>query len=108
MLLQSFMAASLAGVSMAKFQQLDPRADSKISWKQCNQTEFDPKVPSDCADFVVPLDHTTPDSKETIKLQLGRVRAQKQPSKGTILLNFGGPGEPSRANLAAQAEQLLA
>lgn len=102
------MAASLAGLSMAKFQQLDPRADSEINWKQCNQTEFDPKLPSDCADFVVPLDYTTPDNKETIKLQLGGVRAQKQPSKGTILLNFGGPGEASRANLATQAEQLLA
>ena len=46
-----------------------------------------------CATLTVPLDYTD-DSEdgETIDLQLIKVKANKQPFKGSILTNPGGPG----------------
>ena len=46
-----------------------------------------------CATLTVPLDYTD-DSEdgETIDLQLIKVKATKQPFKGSILTNPGGPG----------------
>ncbi|KAJ5309360.1 uncharacterized protein N7443_001821 [Penicillium atrosanguineum] len=43
-------------------------------------------LPSECANFAVPLDYTTPSNKGTIMLQIIRIKAQVQPAKGTIFL----------------------
>ncbi|KAJ6439310.1 nedd8-like protein [Purpureocillium lavendulum] len=99
-------ALLVAAASFAESNRLDPRADSKIQWGACNTTIVNTTLPSECADFTVPLDYTTPSSKETIKLQIARIKAAVQPAKGTILLNFGGPGSDGRATLAGQAPLL--
>jgi hypothetical protein len=59
----------------------------------------------DCANYTVPLDYTEQSSAGLI-LELLRLPARKQPNNGSILLNFGGPGENGRATLLSEAVQL--
>jgi hypothetical protein len=47
----------------------------------------------------VPRDYTDPESKP-LALELLRVPALVQPSNGSILFNFGGPGEAARGTLS--------
>lgn len=42
-----------------------------------------------------------------INLQLVRVPAPKQPSKGNISFNFGGPGFPARNTLVGSGAKFL-
>ncbi|KAM5346001.1 hypothetical protein ACJ41O_011862 [Fusarium nematophilum] len=73
-------------------------SSSGLGWKTC---DFDfPKslkdqitYPADCATLKVPLDYTSLSTGRTIKLQLFRAKATKQPVKGSVLFNPGGPGE---------------
>ncbi|KAL2671377.1 hypothetical protein Neosp_013962 [[Neocosmospora] mangrovei] len=91
----------LLGLSQAKpvDNNLSIRADT-IKWKNCllgkNQT-----VTRQCAKLKVPLDCTDPDNKKEVALDLTKIEALKKPSKGSILINFGGPGEPARGSLAS-------
>ena len=71
-----------------------PRGTEKIEWAPC--TEFKNPVPLQCGNLKVPLDYSNPNSTETLQLQLIKVPATKIPAKGSILFNFGGPGEPGR------------
>ncbi|KAF9878316.1 nedd8-like protein [Colletotrichum karsti] len=75
-----------------------PRGQKGIAWGQC--TEFNSSEPIQCANLTVPLDYTLPNSSETIELQLLRIPAVRQPSKGSILFNFGGPGVEGRDTMA--------
>ncbi len=93
-----FSVIPLLCVSTAASIHLRPRLDSKISWGECTDPVINATLPSDCANFTVPLDYSS-EGGETIQLQLARVKAMVQPAKGTILLNFGGPGEAARATL---------
>lgn len=87
---------------------LQPRLDSKLDWGECNDPVINATLPADCANFTVPLDYLS-EGGEEIQLQLARIRAPVQPAKGTILLNFGGPGEEARATLTGpKAIQYLA
>ncbi|KAL2868904.1 alpha/beta hydrolase [Aspergillus lucknowensis] len=93
----------LGGLSRTLAMPHYPRTDG-VSWGAC---EID--LPSvQCANFTVPLDYTKPNSRATLDLQLLRVPAVKQPKKGTILFNFGGPGLEARLTLAGTAQTLLA
>ncbi|KAF9641105.1 alpha/beta-hydrolase [Lasiodiplodia theobromae] len=65
-------------------------------------------LPIECANFTVPLDYSSPNSTETLTLELLKVPAAKTPSKGSVLLNFGGPGFTGRDTLASGAEKLQA
>ena len=70
-----------------------------ISWFPCppsasiNSTN-DGGVPLTCGSMTVPLDYTNPNSTQTLQLELTKVNATKQPSKGSIILQPGGPGGP--------------
>jgi hypothetical protein len=46
----------------------------------------------DCATLSVPLDYSNPNDGRSIDLQLIRAKATKEPFKGSILTNPGGPG----------------
>lgn len=48
--------------------------------------------PIDCATLDVPLDYTDVASEKTLTLQLIKQPATKEPFKGTIIFNPGGPG----------------
>jgi hypothetical protein len=71
-----------------------------IQWGSCNGTGFKSPITIECADYLVPLDYTDANSTTKLKLELLRVPTIVKPSKGSILFNFGGPGEPGRRDLA--------
>lgn len=77
-----------------------PLNTPKIQWGACNETEVNSTLPIKCANLNVPLGYTEPTSNATLNLELARVPAAFQPSKGSILFNFGGPGATGRDNLA--------
>ncbi|TQW00294.1 Peptidase S33, tripeptidyl-peptidase [Cordyceps javanica] len=72
------------------------RTNSSIRWGRCPSAVSDLSgLPVECAQYGVPLDYTNEKCNETAVLNLIRVPATKQPSLGSILLNYGGPGEES-------------
>lgn len=71
-----------------------------IDWQPCN-LDFPAAVETAieahgdtvyCAILTVPLDYTESSEGETLDLQLVRIKATKEPFKGSILTNPGGPG----------------
>jgi hypothetical protein len=79
-----------------------------VRWHPCNKTEVPSTMPLKCGTLRVPLDYTEPNSKATLHLELAKVPALIQPSRGGILFNFGGPGYPGRRYLGALAGLLQA
>ena len=75
-----------------------------IHWSSCKQNGT---VPFVCGTFQVPLDYTDPASNVSLTLELVKVSAVKQPKKGSILFNPGGPGEPGRDYVVQLADSLL-
>ncbi|KAJ3457167.1 hypothetical protein MRS44_014308 [Fusarium solani] len=63
-------------------------------------------LPRECAKLKVPLDYTDPDNKKEVALDLTKIEALNKPSKGSILITFGGPGEPARASLTSNSAAL--
>ncbi|KAI1210263.1 alpha/beta-hydrolase [Annulohypoxylon truncatum] len=82
----------------------------RLQWGPCNKTEVPSDVPVQCSTLLVPLDYTEKDSNETLQLDLVKVIAPVQPSKGSILFNFGGPGGTARNEIGVTpiAQELLA
>ncbi|KAL1836388.1 hypothetical protein VTJ49DRAFT_5226 [Mycothermus thermophilus] len=80
-----------------------------ITWGSCEGRGFDTWNNTDlvCGSLEVPLDYTSTSSNETLTLELARMPAKKQPARGSIQLNFGGPGGPSRETLAMAGDVLL-
>ncbi|GJD02462.1 TAP domain-containing protein [Colletotrichum higginsianum] len=71
---------------------------NRINWGPC--PDFNSTEPIQCANISVPLDYTQPESNKTLQLQLLRIPALRQPSKGSILFNFGGPSVAGRPAMA--------
>ncbi|KAF2629121.1 alpha/beta-hydrolase [Macroventuria anomochaeta] len=71
-----------------------------LEWVPCDldfpssvQEEIDVhKEPIFCANLSVPLDYTSRENGKTIDLQLIKIKATKEPFKGSVLTNPGGPG----------------
>ncbi|KAK4145064.1 TAP-like protein-domain-containing protein [Dichotomopilus funicola] len=77
------------------------RGNSGIQWGKCDiETQG---LPVECARLPVPLDYSNGSSAETLDLALIRYPAQNGPSQGTILLNFGGPGQDGLNNMISYA-----
>ncbi|KAI1768487.1 alpha/beta-hydrolase [Hypoxylon sp. FL1150] len=95
---EALLIPSFLGVSLAQ-----PYRTQKLQWGPCNETEVPRDIPVECSVLYVPLDYTEPNCNETLQLDLVRVASAVKPSKGSILFNFGGPGEAGRSTLATQA-----
>jgi hypothetical protein len=80
----------------------ETRQNSKIEWKDC-ELGLGEVAPFQCGSLTVPLDYTNESNDATLNLDLQKVAALNQPSKGSILLNFGGPGSSGKPDLAAFA-----
>lgn len=70
---------------------------STLNWKPCDLDLSDEikavmRERGYCATLEVPLDYTNPQSDKTVELQLIRFNATKEPFKGSVLWNPGGPG----------------
>ncbi|CRK40525.1 hypothetical protein BN1708_008250 [Verticillium longisporum] len=101
--LRAFVSLTLLSAAKAS-----PACNSKVQWGDCgenitNITEALGGLPVQCGTLQVPLDYRFPNSTEKLSLELARVPAVIQPSKGSIQLNFGGPGIPGRRTLAQAA-----
>jgi hypothetical protein len=75
----------------------------KLSWGACNASLVYNNTEVQCTRLAVPLDYTSSSSgsNNTLLLDLIRVPAWKGPSRGSILLNFGGPGENGISSMVA-------
>ncbi|KAH9883328.1 hypothetical protein F4778DRAFT_802507 [Xylariomycetidae sp. FL2044] len=98
--------AAIASAALAK--PLRPRYDrnnavSGIEWGPCS---FEGSLPIECGTLAVPLDYADASSNRTLDLSLVKAAAIHQPSKGSILFNFGGPGYEAIHSLAALAGAL--
>jgi hypothetical protein len=75
-------------------------ARAAIEWSECTDPTLIGALPFDCSSITVPLDYAD-DSVGSFDLELVRVPAVKEPSLGTILMNFGGPGAEGRLTLTS-------
>ena len=78
-----------------------PRGDEGIRWGKCDIETQD--LPVECARLPVPLDYSDDSCEETLDLALIRYPAQNGPSQGTIILNFGGPGQDGLNSMISYA-----
>jgi len=92
---------SITAASGAVVHQNSVR-NSKIQWGPCPES-LNATIDVTCAKLPVPLDYTNSSSTETLELNLIRYPAQNGPSKGTILLNFGGPGQDGLTSMLTYA-----
>ncbi|OAA47347.1 TAP domain-containing protein [Beauveria brongniartii RCEF 3172] len=96
--------ASLPILGLAAYAQAAPAVSgpnsslnstgSSIKWTECSsELNKNAILPVECAQLNVPRDYTDDKSNKTVALNLIRVPATKQPFLGSILMNYGGPGE---------------
>ena len=98
--------AAISALSLAALTRANPLPKNHIEWGDCEEGEFNTTLPIQCASIKVPLDYTAPNST-TFDLGLVKIPATKQPSRGSILFNFGGPGEEARQSLLTTSETLI-
>ncbi|KOX43176.1 alpha/beta hydrolase [Streptomyces sp. NRRL F-7442] len=86
-----------AGSGLSRFY------DQRITWSACRGTE----MPKDlqCGKVTVPVDYARPRGK-TLDVALARYRATGH-SRGSVLLNFGGPGGSGVNELAAGGKEFM-
>ncbi|KAM0276544.1 hypothetical protein ACHAQH_006645 [Verticillium albo-atrum] len=108
MFFTSTVLRTLLPLALLSKTNASPTQNAKIQWGECgedvqNITIATGGLPLQCATLQVPHDYRSPNTTEKLSLELARVPAAVQPSKGSIQFNFGGPGIPSRTSLAAAA-----
>ncbi|MET7478369.1 alpha/beta hydrolase [Streptomyces sp. NPDC005648] len=76
----------------------------KVSWSRCKGAD----MPSDlqCGKVTVPLDYTRPKAG-TLDLALARYTSTARKKRGSVVLNFGGPGGAGVSELAADGEDFM-
>ncbi|WP_413755741.1 alpha/beta hydrolase [Streptomyces sp. MMBL 11-3] len=77
--------------------------DQRIAWTACPGDDLPDGL--QCGKVTVPLDYARPDGG-TLELAMARFRATGD-SRGSVLLNFGGPGGPGVGELAGGAEDFM-
>jgi pimeloyl-ACP methyl ester carboxylesterase len=77
--------------------------DQKVTWTKCEGMD----MPKDlqCGKVTVPLDYTKP-GQGTLDVAVARYRATGT-SRGSVLLNFGGPGGQGVAQLAMGSKDFM-
>lgn len=98
-----------AGLPRAAADRPQPQPDlsrfyrQKVTWTNCTG----PDMPKDlqCAKVTVPLDYARPRAG-TLDLALARYQATG-PSRGSVLLNFGGPGGAGISELASDSKEFM-
>ncbi|GAA2630864.1 alpha/beta hydrolase [Streptomyces vastus] len=79
--------------------------DQKIDWADCEDAGMG--VPEDlqCGKVTVPLDYAKPDGA-TLDIAMARFRATGE-SRGSVLLNFGGPGVSGVSEVTAGGDDFM-
>ncbi|TQN67874.1 putative hydrolase [Colletotrichum shisoi] len=103
--------AVLAGTALITTTSASDHAS--IEWRGCDDVHeifslIGQKihVPIECSNVTVPLDYAEPNSTATLDLKVIKVPALKQPSKGNVILHFGGPTDSGRLSMAALSETM--
>ncbi|NBE54929.1 alpha/beta hydrolase [Streptomyces boluensis] len=81
---------------------LNPFYRQRVTWGDCEGLDQAP-AGMRCAKVSVPLDYAAP-RKGTLELALNRIPATGE-KRGSLLVNFGGPGGPGVSGLAGMAKQ---
>ncbi|MEU9166704.1 alpha/beta hydrolase [Streptomyces sp. NPDC048420] len=91
-------AANGSGPDLSRFYR------QKISWSRCVGME----TPDDlqCGKVTVPVDYARPRAG-TLDLALARYRAATRHKRGSVVLNFGGPGGAGVPSLAAGGDDFM-
>ncbi|MPY57732.1 alpha/beta hydrolase [Streptomyces spongiae] len=78
--------------------------EQRIKWSRCEGME----MPKDlqCGKVTVPLDYERPENG-TLELAMARYRATSKDDRGSVLLNFGGPGGPGVPQLAFGGKEFM-
>lgn len=102
------LAPQLAGITAVLATPLNLRRNEHssygtIEWGPC---AFNGTLPILCGKLAVPVDYSDSSSSKTVDLNLVKVPAIISPSRGTIQLNFGGPGLEAIHTLANLAGEL--
>ncbi|MEW2408070.1 alpha/beta hydrolase [Streptomyces griseoviridis] len=99
----ALLAAGLPAAAAGDGPDLTRFYRQKVAWSRC----AGPDLPRDleCGKVTVPLDYARPGAG-TLDLALARYRATGS-RRGSVLLNFGGPGGPGVAGLAASGKQFM-
>ncbi|MFD0266624.1 alpha/beta hydrolase [Streptomyces sp. NPDC127106] len=96
-------AATASAVASAAVSATPSPARPRIRWGACPQQP----VPAGmrCGTLTVPLDHSAP-AKGTVRIALAEIPANgpRAGRRGSLLLNFGGPGGSGVGDLAAHAK----
>lgn len=105
----SYLAIASARPSPTQNRALLSKKSDCIKWGTCSPdlVALAGNVTIYCANFTVPLDYTDHNSSATIDLELLKVPAPKGPSQGSILFNFGGPGDGGRSSMVSVLDTWL-
>ncbi|MEW1564531.1 alpha/beta hydrolase [Streptomyces sp. NPDC093509] len=99
----TLLAAGLPTTATAEDPDLSRFYRQKVTWAAC-ESEGMPKD-LQCGKVTVPLDYEKPDGG-TLDLALARYRATGS-SRGSVLLNFGGPGGAGIPQLALGGKEFM-
>lgn len=100
--------SNLPVLLLASLAQARNLQRQSLQWtNDCPGVSVNSTLQYGCSDLQVPLDYDEP-NKAAINLQLVRVPAPEQPSKGSILFNFGGPGGEARNAMLAYGAHMQA
>lgn len=101
------MVNSRALLSFAFTAAVGVSCKPKIEWGPCDEGEFaNASLPVQCGSIPVPYDYSSP-SSPTFDLEIIRIPAATNHSRGSILHNFGGPGAEARQTLGLVLGPLL-
>ncbi|MFC7310021.1 alpha/beta hydrolase [Streptomyces monticola] len=76
--------------------------EQKVTWGDCGKLLYDAPDGMQCGKARVPLDYAEP-GKGSIELALNRIPASGE-KRGSLLVNFGGPGGAGVAGVVASAK----
>jgi hypothetical protein len=96
------------GSSQEKNGQNGICVDNNIRWGPCDFDILGVPIPFECGKMMAPLDYTNKESDKMVDIQILRLKATKQPSKGSIFFNFGGPGAAGIDEFGAFQARLIA
>ena len=75
------------------FDQAGLPPESRIQWAPCPAALNVHNRTFQCGTLAVPLDYSDSSSNQTLNLDIIKIPALKEPKKGSILVNWGGPGD---------------
>ncbi|KAK4041152.1 TAP-like protein-domain-containing protein [Parachaetomium inaequale] len=87
------------GVVASKCSNLPHPPPEGLTWGSCPPTNNPDNVTIDCTTLKVLLDYADKKSNEQLTLNLVRYPATAEKKLGTVLTNFGGPGQEGLPNM---------